>query len=253
VLQVISKEERRTVAYHEAGHAVTGWFLEHAEPLLKVSIVPRGTAALGFAQYLPNENLLMTKEQLLDMTCMTLGGRAAEQVLLGKISTGAQNDLEKVTKMTYAQVAVYGFSDKVGLLSFPPKEDGLEMARPYSNETGEIIDQEVRDYVDLAYRQTLALVTKHKAGVEALALKLLEKEVLHQEDLIAILGERPFKHAELSNYDKFKLGFQPSREDAARQGLEAQPDDDGVAPGTTSPPPPLPPGLDGSSPAPALL
>ncbi|CAM6029858.1 unnamed protein product [Sphagnum balticum] len=251
--RVISKEERRTVAYHEAGHAVTGWFLEHAEPLLKVSIVPRGTAALGFAQYLPNENLLMTKEQLLDMTCMTLGGRAAEQVLLGKISTGAQNDLEKVTKMTYAQVAVYGFSDKVGLLSFPPKEDGLEMTRPYSNETGEIIDQEVRDYVDVAYKQTLALVTKHKAGVEALALKLLEKEVLHQEDLIAILGERPFKHAELSNYDKFKLGFQPSREDAARQGLEAQPDDDGVAPGTTSPPPPLPPALDGSSPAPALL
>jgi ATP-dependent Zn protease len=92
------------VAYHEAGHAVTGWFLEHAEPLLKVSIVPRGTAALGFAQYLPNENLLMTKEQLFDQTCMTLGGRAAEQVMLGKISTGAQNDLEKVTNMTYAQV-----------------------------------------------------------------------------------------------------------------------------------------------------
>jgi hypothetical protein len=94
------------VAYHEAGHAVTGWFLEHAEPLLKVSIVPRGTAALGFAQYLPNENLLMTKEQLFDQTCMTLGGRAAEQVMLGKISTGAQNDLEKVTNMTYAQVRV---------------------------------------------------------------------------------------------------------------------------------------------------
>ncbi|CAM6056487.1 unnamed protein product [Sphagnum tenellum] len=251
--RVISKEERRTVAYHEAGHAVAGWFLEHAEPLLKVSIVPRGTAALGFAQYLPNENLLMTKEQLLDMTCMTLGGRAAEQVLLGKISTGAQNDLEKVTKMTYAQVAVYGFSDKVGLLSFPPKEDGLEMIKPYSNETGEIIDQEVRDWVDLAYKRTLALVTEHKAGVEALALKLLEKEVLHQEDLVALLGERPFKHAELSNYDKFKLGFQPSREDAARHGLEGQPGDDGVSPGKTSTPQPPLPGLDGPSPTPALL
>jgi AFG3 family protein len=250
--RVISKEERRTVAFHEAGHAVTGWFLEYAEPLLKVSIVPRGTAALGFAQYLPNENLLMTKEQLLDMTCMTLGGRAAEQVLLGKISTGAQNDLEKVTKMTYAQVAVYGFSEKVGLLSFPPKEDGLEMSKPYSNETGEIIDQEVRDWVDIAYKRTLALVTKHRAGVEALALKLLEKEVLHQEDLTAILGERPFKHAELSNYDKFKLGFTPSREDAAKQGLAEQ-TEDGIPPEQPSTTPPPPPGLDGSQPIPALI
>lgn len=102
--KAISAEERRTVAYHEAGHAVVGWFLEHAEPLLKVSIVPRGSAALGFAQYLPNENLLLTMEQLLDRTCMALGGRAAEQVMLGKISTGAQNDLERITQTTYAQV-----------------------------------------------------------------------------------------------------------------------------------------------------
>ncbi|KAL8526905.1 hypothetical protein ACS0TY_015956 [Phlomoides rotata] len=123
--KVISKIERRTVAYHESGHAVAGWFLEHAEPLLKVTIIPRGTAALGFAQYVTNDNLLLTKEQLFDMTCMTLGGRAAEQVMLGKISTGAQNDLEKVTKMTYDQVAVYGFSDKVGLLSFPQKDSGF--------------------------------------------------------------------------------------------------------------------------------
>ncbi|KAG0606378.1 hypothetical protein M758_9G136400 [Ceratodon purpureus] len=250
--RVISKEERRTVAYHEAGHAVTGWFLEYAEPLLKVSIVPRGTAALGFAQYLPNENLLMTKEQLLDMTCMTLGGRAAEQILLGKISTGAQNDLEKVTKMTYAQVAVYGFSDKVGLLSFPPKDDGMEMTKPYSNETGEIIDQEVRDWVATAYARTLALITKHKAGVEALALKLLEKEVLHQEDLVAILGERPFKHAELSNYDMFKQGFAPSREDQAKLG-SAAPKEDGIPPEQPSATPPTPPGLDGSQPVPAIL
>lgn len=102
--KVISPEERRTVAYHEAGHAVVGWFLQYAEPLLKVSIVPRGTAALGFAQYLPNENLLLTKEQLLDRVCAALGGRAAEEVMIGKISTGAQNDLEKVTQMAYAQV-----------------------------------------------------------------------------------------------------------------------------------------------------
>jgi ATP-dependent Zn protease len=103
-VQVISPEERRTVAYHEAGHAVVGWFLEYAEPLLKVSIVPRGSAALGFAQYLPNESLLLTKEQLLDRVCAALGGRAAEEVMIGRITTGAQNDLEKVTQMAYAQV-----------------------------------------------------------------------------------------------------------------------------------------------------
>ncbi|CAN1231288.1 ATP-dependent zinc metalloprotease FTSH 10, mitochondrial [Linum grandiflorum] len=186
--RVISKLERRTVAYHESGHAVTGWFLEHAEPLLKVTIVPRGTAALGFAQYVPNENLLLTKEQLFDMTCMTLGGRAAEQVMLGKISTGAQNDLEKVTKMTYAQVAVYGFSDKVGLLSFPQREDSsFEMSKPYSSK--------------------VQLVEEHKEQVAQIAELLLEKEVLHQDDLARILGERPFKPAEATNYDKFKEGF----------------------------------------------
>ncbi|KAH7426546.1 hypothetical protein KP509_10G005500 [Ceratopteris richardii] len=206
-IQVISKSERRTVAYHEAGHAVVAWFLEHAEPLLKVTIVPRGTAALGFAQYLPNENLLMTKEQLLDTTCMALGGRASEQVLLGKISTGAQNDLEKVTKMTYQQVAVFGFSEKVGLLSFPQREGSFEMTKPYSNATAEIIDKEVREWVAAAYKRTVELVEKHKQGIVELAEALLKNEVLHQDDLVKILGERPFMSAELSNYDKFKQGF----------------------------------------------
>lgn len=205
--RVISKLERRTVAYHESGHAVAGWFLEHAEPLLKVTIVPRGTAALGFAQYVPNENLLLTKEQLLDMTCMTLGGRAAEQVLLGKISTGAQNDLEKVTKMTYAQVAVYGFSEKVGLLSFPPREDGFEMTKPYGSETASIIDTEVREWVTKAYDRTVKLVEEHKDQIAQIAELLLEKETLHQEDLVQVLGERPFKSSEMTNYDRFKQGF----------------------------------------------
>ncbi|GAY47922.1 hypothetical protein CUMW_108070 [Citrus unshiu] len=205
--KVISKLERRTVAYHESGHAVAGWFLEHAEPLLKVTIVPRGTAALGFAQYVPNENLLMTKEQLFDMTCMTLGGRAAEQVLLGKISTGAQNDLEKVTKMTYAQVAVYGFSDKVGLLSFPQRDDTFEMTKPYSSKTGAIIDNEVREWVGKAYDHTVKLIEEHREHVAQIAEELLEKEVLHQDDLVRVLGERPFKHSEPTNYDRFKKGF----------------------------------------------
>ncbi|CAL4953718.1 unnamed protein product [Urochloa decumbens] len=221
--KVISKLERRTVAYHESGHAVAGWFLEHAEPLLKVTIVPRGTAALGFAQYVPSENLLMTKEQLFDMTCMTLGGRAAEEVLIGKISTGAQNDLEKVTKMTYAQVAVYGFSEKVGLLSFPQREDGFEMTKPYSSQTASIIDTEVREWVAKAYEKTVDLIKTHKEQVAQIAELLLEKEVLHQDDLVRVLGERPFKSAEPTNYDRFKQGFQVEESDKSAEVSDASP------------------------------
>ncbi|KAI3678293.1 hypothetical protein L6452_37580 [Arctium lappa] len=233
--KVISKVERRTVAYHEAGHAVVGWFLEHAEPLLKVTIVPRGTAALGFAQYVPSENLLMTKEQLFDMTCMTLGGRAAEQVIIGRISTGAQNDLEKVTKMTYAQVAVYGFSEKVGLLSFPQREDGMEMTKPYSSKTGAIIDTEVREWVNKAYERTVALVEEHKDKLSQIAELLLQKEVLHQDDLLKVLGERPFKASEMTNYDRFKMGFEV--EDAKT----GQAEDGGAAAEDNGSPPPLEP------------
>ncbi|XP_011089809.1 ATP-dependent zinc metalloprotease FTSH 10, mitochondrial [Sesamum indicum] len=228
--KVISKLERRTVAFHESGHAVVGWFLEHAEPLLKVTIVPRGTAALGFAQYVPNENLLMTKEQLFDMTCMTLGGRAAEQVLLGKISTGAQNDLEKVTKMTYAQVAVYGFSEKVGLLSFPQRDDGFEMSKPYSSKTAAIIDTEVREWVSKAYERTVELIQEHKEQVAKMAELLLEKETLYQEDLVQLLGERPFKPSEMTNYDKFKQGFQGENEKSGQTAEDGTTEDDGSSP-----------------------
>ncbi|KAK7257822.1 hypothetical protein RIF29_32071 [Crotalaria pallida] len=224
---VISKLERRTVAYHESGHAVAGWFLEHAEPLMKVTIVPRGTAALGFAQYVPNENLLMTKEQLFDMTCMTLGGRAAEQVLIGRISTGAQNDLEKVTKMTYAQVAVYGFSDKVGLLSFPQREDSFGMSKPYSSKTSAIIDNEVREWVDKAYERTVQLIEEHKEQVAQIAELLLEKEVLHHDDLVRVLGERPFKSAEPTNYDRFKEGFQKDDDEKIVESAIDEPEESG--------------------------
>ncbi|KAG9151302.1 hypothetical protein Leryth_002844 [Lithospermum erythrorhizon] len=228
--KVISKLERKTVAYHESGHAVAGWFLEYAEPLLKVTIVPRGTAALGFAQYVPNENLLMTKEQLFDMTCMTLGGRAAEQVLIGKISTGAQNDLEKVTKMTYAQVAVYGFSEKVGLLSFPPREDGLEMGKPYSSKTAALIDSEVREWVGKAYERTVQLIEEHKEQVAMVAELLLEKEVLHQDDLLQVLGERPFKSSETTNYDIFKRGFEEDEKNEQVEEESSTSDNDGSTP-----------------------
>lgn len=227
--KVISKLERRTVAYHESGHAVAGWFLEHAEPLLKVTIVPRGTAALGFAQYVPNENLLMTKEQLFDMTCMTLGGRAAEQVLLGKISTGAQNDLEKVTKMTYAQVAVYGFSEKVGLLSFPQRDE-FEMTRPYGSKTAAIIDAEVREWVGKAYNRTVELIEEHRENVAKIAELLLEKEVLHQDDLVQVLGKRPFESAEVTNYDRYKQGFEEEVQKTEQTVEDRTTNDDGPSP-----------------------
>ncbi|XP_002984562.2 ATP-dependent zinc metalloprotease FTSH 8, mitochondrial [Selaginella moellendorffii] len=206
--RVVSKDERRTVAYHEAGHAVAGWFLEHAEPLLKVTIVPRGSAALGFAQYVPNEDLLMTKQQFNDIICMALGGRAAEEVLLGRITTGAQNDLEKVTLMAYAQVAEYGFSDKVGLVSFPRKSQ-TELLKPFSNNTSKLMDEEARAIVSDAYARTRALIDKHRDGVAKIAELLLEKEVLRQEDLLAVLGERPFAQGSRNNYDIYRHGFKP--------------------------------------------
>jgi AFG3 family protein len=224
--KVISAEERKTVAYHEAGHAVAAWFLEHAEPLLKVSIVPRGTAALGFAQYLPSENLLMTAPQMEDMTCMALGGRAAEEVLLGRVSTGAQNDLERVTSLTYNRVAVYGMSPAVGLLSFPPNPNALN--KPYSDDTARVIDGEVRALVDGAYMRTKALLEDKKALVAKLAEALLAREVVNSDDLEEILGPRPFVSAELRNIDKFKAGFGAGGAKAADAEAPASPpaDDD---------------------------
>lgn len=209
--KVISKEERTTVAYHEAGHAVVGWFLEHAEPLLKVSIVPRGTAALGFAQYLPNENLLMTTEQMNDMMAMALGGRAAEEVMLGKISTGAQNDLERVTKMAYSQVALYGMNSKIGLLSYPPEDGRID--KPYSDDTAKLIDTEVRKLVDIAYQRTKKMLKEKKNLVEDMAQQLLQKEVLSLEELETLLGKRPFRSEGLRNIDKYAGGFSGKKQE----------------------------------------
>ena len=232
--KVISPEERRVVAYHEAGHAVTGWFLQHAEPLLKVSIVPRGTAALGFAQYLPNENVLATEQQLLDMMCMTLGGRAAEELCIGSVTTGAQNDLEKVTRLAYSRVAVYGMSSKLGLLSFPPDDGQQRLDKPYSQETGALIDLEVREYVGAAYERTKALLQEKRHHIEALAQALLAKEVLGLEDLTAILGERPHRSLNASfkrNIDRYVDGTS-----AARRELPGSADGggSGAAPATAA-------------------
>lgn len=202
--KVITEVERRTIAFHESGHAVVSWFLEYAEPLLKVSIVPRGTSVLGFAQYLPNENVLLTKEQLLDRVCAVLGGRAAEQVLLGKISTGAVNDLERVTQMAYAQVAIYGMNDKIGLLSYRMDKDAFD--KPYSEETAQMIDSEVRAFVDSAYKKTIALVEEKKELIEAMAKDLLFKEVIGLDDVERILGKRPFTSLEMRNIDRYRYG-----------------------------------------------
>jgi cell division protease FtsH len=190
--KIISPEEKKIIAYHEAGHAVCGWYLEHAYPLLKVTIVPRGVAALGYAQYTPKEQYLYDTEQLMDQMCMTLGGRAAEEIFFGKISTGAQNDLQQITKMSYAMVTVYGMNAKVGNLSFYDPQQENTFTKPYSDETGKLIDDEVRALVDTAYKRTLHLLTEKKEQVDKLAQALLEREVLHQQDVEDLLGKRPY-------------------------------------------------------------
>jgi AFG3 family protein len=192
--KIISPDEKKIVAYHEAGHAVAGWFLEHADPLVKVSIVPRGIAALGYAQYLPKEQFLYQTEQLIDEMCMTLGGRAAEQIIFGKISTGALSDLERITKMAYSIVSVYGMNEKLGNVSFyDSKSDGYKMTKPYSEATAEMIDQEVSKLVEHAYSRVLDLLRKHQVELEILAKELLEKEILFQADLERLIGKRPFE------------------------------------------------------------
>jgi len=195
--KIIAPHEKAIIAYHEAGHAVCGWFLEHAHPLLKVTIVPRGTAALGYAQYTPKEQYLYNTDQLTHDICMTLGGRAAEEIFFGKISTGAGSDLQQVTRTAYSMVTVYGMSEKVGNVSYydPQTEGGF--TKPYSEETGKLIDEEVRRIVADAYKSTLALLTKYKVEVEKLAQQLLAKEVLHKSDVEELIGKRPFEEKKI--------------------------------------------------------
>lgn len=191
--KLISPEEKRIVAYHEAGHAVAGWYLEHADPLVKVTIVPRGVAALGYAQYLPREQYLYRTEQLFDEMCMTLGGRAAEDVIFGKISTGALSDLERVTKLAYSMVTMYGMNDKIGNISFyDSKQSEYAFTKPYSEATAEAIDREVRKLVDTAYQHVKQLLLEKKEELEKIAQELLKKEILFQSDLEALIGKRPF-------------------------------------------------------------
>jgi cell division protease FtsH len=191
--KIISPDEKRIIAYHEAGHAVSGWFLEHAHPLVKVTIVPRGVAALGYAQYLPKEVYIRTTDHLLDDMCMSLGGRAVEELIFGKISTGALSDLQHVTRMAYAMVSMYGMNSTIGNISFYDPQNDQAMTKPYSEETGKIIDDEVRKLVDSAYKRVYQLLLDKKEAVKTIAEELLKKEVLFKDDLVRLIGQRPYE------------------------------------------------------------
>lgn len=190
--KIITKDEKRAIAYHEAGHATISWLLEHAHPLVKVTIVPRGRS-LGAAWYLPEERQITTTEQILDEMCSALGGRAAEQLTFGKISTGALSDLEKVTKQAYAMVSIYGLNDRIGNISFYDSQGREMFTKPYSEDTARIMDEEVSKIIEAQYQRALRLLSENKDKLAKLADKLLEKEVIFKEDLIEIFGDRPWK------------------------------------------------------------
>lgn len=208
---VLAPDEKKTVAYHEAGHAVSGWFLEFSDPLLKVSIIPRGKG-LGYAQYLPKDQYLLTKEQLFDRMCMTLGGRVSEELFFGRITTGAQDDLQKITESAYSQIVRYGMNEKVGNVSFDTGNSAdPTFSKPYSEMTAQLIDSEVRTLIKSAHTRTTALLTKHKSDVAKVAERLLKNEILNRDDMIELLGPRPFK--EKSTYEEFVEGTGSFEED----------------------------------------
>jgi len=198
--KIISKDEKKTIAYHEAGHATISWILEHAHPLVKVTIVPRGKA-LGAAWYLPEERSITTKDQLLDEMCSALGGRAAEELIFGRISSGAQNDLEKITKQAYAMVSYFGMSEKVGNVSFYDSSGQSDYAftKPYSEKTAELIDEEVKIIIDGQYQRAKKVLKEHAEGHKKLAELLLEREVIFSEDLEKIFGKRPWEQKLIEN------------------------------------------------------
>jgi AFG3 family protein len=190
--KIIAPAEKEIIAYHEAGHAICGWYLEHAMPLVKVTIVPRGIGTLGYAQYLPKDEYITRTEAILDRMCMTMGGRAAESIIFDKISTGAQSDLDQVTRMAYAMVAVYGMNDKVGNVSYYGMQ-GDSFNRPYSDDTATLMDNEVRKLADGAYARAKLLLVERRQELELIAQHLLDKEVLLKSDLEKLIGPRPYE------------------------------------------------------------
>ena len=203
--KIIAPAEKEIIAYHEAGHAICGWFLEHAMPLVKVTIVPRGIGTLGYAQYLPKDEYITRTEAILDRMCMTMGGRAAESIIFDKISTGAQSDLDQVTRMAYAMVAVYGMNEKVGNVSYYGMMND-SFNRPYSDDTATLMDNEVRKLADNAYARAKALLAEHRHALETIAQHLLEKEVLLKSDLEKLIGKRPFGEPSIIDANATVLG-----------------------------------------------
>ena len=225
--KIISPEEKKIVAYHEAGHAVAGWFLEHADPLVKVSIVPRGVAALGYAQYLPKEQFLYQTDQLMDEMCMAFGGRVAEDIVFGKISTGALSDLERITKMSYSIVSVYGMNKEIGNISFyDSKQSDYNFQKPYSDATAERIDREVKNVVDSCYERTKKLLLEHRQELETIAKELLEKEILFQNDLERLIGKRPF--GTQTTYQKYTSGNDEEKAEITTESTEVAKTDPAV-------------------------
>ena len=217
--KIMSKEERSVVAHHEAGHAVAGWFLEHADPLLKVTIIPRTSGALGYAQYLPKEVFLRTQDQIMDIVCMALAGRAAEEIFFGRVTTGASDDLRRVTDLVYSTIQVYGMNTRLGQLAFPKDPNAMYEDRPYSDATAKAMDEEAKSIVDAAYQRTLDLLTERKTEVEAIANMLLDKETITHDDVLEVIGPRPFKGDAL--YEEYIKAKQKGPEEA-----EAMNDDD---------------------------
>ena len=218
--KIISSEEKKTIAYHEAGHATISWLLEHAHPLVKVTIVPRGKA-LGAAWYLPEERSITTKEQMLDEMCSTLGGRAAEEITFGKVSTGAQNDLEKVTKQAIAMVSIFGMSDKVGNVSYYDSsgQSDYSFSKPYSEKTAELIDQEVKTLIETSYERAKQVLRENEEGHNKLAELLLEREVIFSEDLEDIFGKRNFGKEEKVEEKKI---IPPANEETPKDDNESK-------------------------------
>ncbi|MDH4089658.1 MAG: ATP-dependent zinc metalloprotease FtsH [Cyclobacteriaceae bacterium] len=230
--KIILPEEKKIVAFHEAGHAVAGWFLEHADPLVKVSIVPRGVAALGYAQYLPREQFLYQTEQMMDEMCMAFGGRAAEEIVFGKISTGALSDLERITKMAYSIVTIYGMNPVIGNMSFyDSKQSEYSFQKPYSDATANMIDMEVKKIIDSAYERTKKLLVLHREYLDLIAKELLEKEILFQADLERLIGKRPFE--KLTTYQQFTNGegkYEKKQHESEQPGVDTTPTLEGEKP-----------------------
>lgn len=215
--KIITKEEKRSIAFHEAGHATISWMAQYAHPLVKVTIVPRGRS-LGAAWYLPEERSITTTEQLLDEMCAALGGRAAEEVIFGKISTGALSDLEKVTKQAYAMVSIYGLNKVVGNISYYDSQGQNQFTKPYSEETSRIIDKEVSNLIEEQYKRAKKMLTENRDKLTILADKLLEKEVIFKEDLIAIFGKRPWD--QLTPSEKIKEAGKEATDSADKAKIE---------------------------------